>query len=132
MLFASSLARMKASIGVFTQPAVWRHGKQTTVFVGDFSATAAFALRGGKLHKLWENGTPGTSPIMAGGLLYGYEPEGGGIEVYEPDSPKPIAKLPGAPGHWNSPIVVDGHVIEPEGDANDHSGEGTIDILELP
>jgi PQQ enzyme repeat len=117
---------------LFTQPAVWHHGKQTTVFIGDFSATAAFALRDGKLHKLWENGTPGTSPIMAGGLLYVYEPEGGGIEVYEPGSPKPIAKLPGAPGHWNSPIVVDRHVIEPEGDANDHSGEGTIDILKLP
>jgi hypothetical protein len=117
---------------LFTQPAVWHHGKQTTVFVGDFSATAAFALRGGKLQELWENGTPGTSPIMAGGLLYVYEPEGGGIEVYKPGSPDPIAKLPGAPGHWNSPIVVDGHVIEPEGDANDHSGEGTIDILRLP
>jgi PQQ-like domain len=117
---------------LFTQPAVWRHGKQTTVFIGDFSATAAFVLRAGKLHKLWENSTPGTSPIMAGGLLYVYEPEGGGIEVYEPGSPKPIAKLPGAPGHWNSPIVVDGHVIEPEGDANDHSGEGTIDILGIP
>lgn len=117
---------------LFTQPAVWHHGKQTTVFIGDFSATAAFALRGGRLHKLWENDTPGTSPIMAGGLLYVYEPEGGGIEVYEPGSPKPIARLPGAPGHWNSPIVVDGHVIEPEGDANEHSGEGTIDILGLP
>ena len=117
---------------LFTQPAVWHHGSQTTVFIGDFSATAAFALRHGKLHKLWQNDTPGTSPIMAGGLLYVYEPEAGGIEVYEPTSPKPIAKLPGAPGHWNSPIVVDGHVIEPEGDANEHSGEGTIDILKLP
>jgi len=117
---------------LFTQPAVWHHGNQTKVFIGDFSATAAFALRRGKLHKLWENDTPGTSPIMAGGLLYVYEPEGGGIEVYEPQSSKPIAKLPGAPGHWNSPIVVDGHVIEPEGDANDHSAEGTIDILKLP
>ena len=117
---------------LFTQPAVWHHGSQTTVFIADFSATAAFALRHGKLHKLWENDTPGTSPIMAGGLLYVYEPGGGGIEVYEPGSSKPIAKLPGEPGHWNSPIVVDGHVIEPEGDANDHSGEGTIDILKLP
>lgn len=80
---------------LFTQPAVWHHGKRTTVFVADFSATAAFALRGGKLHQLWENSTPGTSPIMAGGLLYVYEPEGGGIEVYEPGSSQPIAKLPG-------------------------------------
>jgi polyvinyl alcohol dehydrogenase (cytochrome) len=116
---------------LFTAPAVWRHGKQTTVFVADFSATAAFALRGGRLHKVWENGTPGTSPIVAGGLLYVYEPSAGGIEVYQPDSPDPIAKLPGAPGHWNSPIVAGGHVIEPEGDANDHDGSGTIDLFRL-
>jgi outer membrane protein assembly factor BamB len=117
---------------LFTQPAVWHHGKATTVFVADFSATAAFALRGGKLHPLWQNDTPGTSPIVAGGLLYVYEPNDGGIEVYEPGSAKPIAKLPGAPGHWNSPVVADGHVIEPEGDANEHSATGTIDILKLP
>jgi putative pyrroloquinoline-quinone binding quinoprotein len=117
---------------LFTQPAVWRHGNKTTVFVADFSATAAFALRGGRLHKLWENDTPGTSPILAGGLLYVYDPEAGGIEVYAPETGKAIAKLPGTPGHWNSPIVVDGHVIEPGGDANEHSGSGTIDILSAP
>jgi hypothetical protein len=117
---------------LFTVPAVWRHGSQTTIFVADFSATAAYALRGGKLHKLWENDTPGTSPIVAGGLVYVYEPSAGGIEVYRPGSGKPIAKLPGSPGHWNSPIVVDGHVIEPEGDANEHSGSGTIDLFTAP
>ena len=57
---------------------------------------------------------------MAGGLLYVYDPDAGGIYVYRPASPRPIAKLPGNPGHWNSPIVVDGHVVEPEGNANDH------------
>jgi hypothetical protein len=117
---------------LFTVPAVWRHGAQTTVFVADFSATAAYALRGGRLHQLWQNGTPGTSPIVAGGLLYVYEPDAGGIEVYSPRSSKPIAELPGEPGHWNSPIVVDGHVIEPEGDANEHSGSGTIDLFSAP
>ncbi|HET7591105.1 MAG TPA: PQQ-binding-like beta-propeller repeat protein [Solirubrobacterales bacterium] len=116
---------------LFTQPAVWHHGRATSVFVADFSATAAYALRNGRLHKRWENETAGTSPIFAGGLLYVYEPEGGGIEVYAPDSPKPIAHLPGAPGHWNSPIVVDGHIAEPEGDGNDHSGSGTLDLFSL-
>ncbi len=114
---------------LFTVPAVWHHGKETTVFVADFSATAAYALRGGKLHQLWQNATPGTSPIVAGGLVYIYEPSAGGIEVYKPNSSKPVGRLPGAPGHWNSPIVVDGHVIEPEGDANDHAGSGTIDLF---
>jgi hypothetical protein len=117
---------------LFTAPAVWHHGTETTVFVADFSATAAYALRGGRLHKLWQNDTPGTSPIVAGGLIYVYEPSAGGIEVYRPGSSTPIAKLPGSPGHWNSPIVVDGHVIEPEGDANEHSGSGTIDLFTAP
>jgi hypothetical protein len=117
---------------LFTAPAVWHHGTETTVFVADFSATAAYELRSGRLHKLWQNGTPGTSPIVAGGLVYVYEPSAGGIEVYRPGSGTPIAKLPGSPGHWNSPIVVDGHVIEPEGDANEHSGSGTIDLFTAP
>jgi len=117
---------------LFTQPAVWHHGKATTVFVADFSATAAYALRDGRLHKRWENDTPGTSPILAGGLLYVYDPSGGGIEVYSPRSPEPIAELPGEPGHWNSPIVVDGHVVEPEGNGNDHSDSGTLALFTAP
>jgi hypothetical protein len=116
---------------LFTQPAVWHHGKATTVFVADFSATAAYSLSNGRLHKLWENDNAGTSPVLAGGLLYVYEPNGGGIDVYNPSSPKPIAHLPGAPGHWNSPIVVDGHIAEPEGDVNDHSGSDTIDLFSV-
>jgi hypothetical protein len=114
---------------LFTQPAVWRHGKETTVFVAGFTGTGAYVLRGGELHPLWENATPGTSPVFAGGLLYVYEPTAGGIEVYRPTSSRPITKLPGKPGHWNSPIVAGGHVIEPEGSANDLSGSGTIDLF---
>ena len=76
---------------------------ETTVFVADFSATAAYALRGGRLHKLWQNDTPGTSPIVAGGLVYVYEPSAGGIEVYRPGSSKPIAKLPGVAGPLEQP-----------------------------
>jgi hypothetical protein len=117
---------------LFTAPAVWHHGGGTTVFVADFEATAAYALKRGRLHQLWENSTPGTSPVLAGSLLYVYEPESGGIAVYSPSSSKPIAELPGEPGHWNSPIVADGHVVEPEGDANDHSGSGTLDLFTVP
>jgi hypothetical protein len=73
--------------------------------------------------------SPGTSPVMAGGLLYVYDPSAGGIAVYLPRSPRPIAHLAGEPGHWNSPVVVDGHVLEPEGNANDHSLTGTLDLF---
>ncbi len=114
---------------LFTAPAVWRHDGRTTMFVGDEHATAAYVLRRGRLYLAWQNATPGTSPVMAGGLLYVYDPEAGGIYVYRPGSPRPIAMLPGSSGHWNSPIVVDGHVVEPEGDANAHETSGTLDIF---
>jgi hypothetical protein len=81
--------------------------------------------------QVWENDTPGTSPVLVGGLLYVYDPSGGGISVYEPQSARPIARLAGAPGHWNSPIVVDGHVVEPEGDANAHLLSGTLEIFSV-
>lgn len=113
---------------LFTAAAVWTHGR-TTMFVGAEAATAAYTLARGRLKLVWQNSNPGTSPILAGGLLYVYDPSSGGIYVYKPNSGSPIAKLPGSPGHWNSPIVVDKHVIEPEGDANDHSLHGTLDLF---
>jgi hypothetical protein len=116
---------------LFTAPAVWTQGKSTTVFVSAEHATAAYSLIGGRLRLVWQNGNPGTSPVLAGGLLYVYDPSGGGIEVYRPRSGRPIAKLAGSSGHWNSPIVVDGHVVEPEGNANDHSLTGALDLFSV-
>jgi hypothetical protein len=117
---------------LFTAPAVWRHDGRTTMFVADENGTAAYVLRSGRLYRAWENGTAGTSPVMAGGLLYVYDPSAGGIYVYRPTSPRPIAKLAGTAGHWNSPIVVDGHVVEPEGNGNDHELTGTLEIFSAP
>jgi hypothetical protein len=114
---------------LFTAPAVWRHAGHTTVFIGGENATAAYVLRQGLLYRAWIANTPGTSPVMVGGLLYVYDPSGGGIVVYRPGSPRPIAKLAGSSGHWNSPIVVDGHVVEPEGNANDHRQSGALEIF---
>jgi outer membrane protein assembly factor BamB len=114
---------------LFTAPAVWTHGEATTMFIGAEGATAAYTLTGGRLKLVWQNSNAGTSPIMAGGLLYVYDPSRGGIYVYKPSSGKPIATLPGSAGHWNSPIVVDGHVIEPEGNANEDSLNGTLDLF---
>jgi hypothetical protein len=117
---------------LFTAPAVWQRDGRTTMFIADEHATAAYVMHGGRLYLAWQNSIPGTSPVMAGGLLFVYEPDGGGIYVYRPSSPRAIAKLPGEPGHWNSPIVVDGHVVEPSGNANDHTITGTIEIFSAP
>ena len=116
---------------LFAQPAVWRHDGQTWMFAADDGGTAAWQVRSGMLHQEWQNDNDGTSPFEAGGLLFVYAP-GGGLNVYEASSGKRIATLPCGPGHWSSPIVVDGRIILPEGDANSRATSGVLDIWTLP
>jgi glucose dehydrogenase len=116
---------------LFTQPAVWQHEGQTWMFAADNGGTAAWTLQNDALRQQWRNGTGGTSPFVTDGLLFVYAPEGG-LNVYEAASGKRIATLPCGPGHWNSPIVVDGKIILPEGDANGRSTTGALDIWSLP
>jgi len=116
---------------LFTQPAVWQHEGQTWMFAADNGGTAAWALPNGALRQTWRNGTGGSSPFVADDLLFVYAPEGG-LNIYEPVSGKRIGTLPCGPGHWNSPIVVDGKIILPEGDANGRSTSGVLNIWSLP
>ncbi len=116
---------------LFTAPAVWRSGKRIWLIAADGGGTQAWSLRGGRLHSVWRNGNGGTSPVIAGGLLWVYD-LGGGLRVYEPASGKLVATLAAGSGHWNSPIVTDGRVALPEGDANDHATTGVLDIWRLP
>jgi hypothetical protein len=99
-----------------------------TLYVADNSGTTAYALRAGRLHAVWSNGTPGNSPVVAGGLLYVYDPSGGGVKVYRPGSPRPLVDLSSGAGHWSSAIVADGHVAAGEGSYFDHSESGVLDI----
>jgi hypothetical protein len=112
---------------LFTAPAVWRSSSGTWMFAGDNGGTAAYRFRSGRLSVAWRNGTGGTSPVVAGGLLFVYAP-GGGLNVYVPATGRLVAALDAGRGHWNSPIVVDGRVALPEGDANDHAQSGVLDI----
>ena len=66
--------------------------------------------------------------MLAGGLLYVYDVTGGGLRVYRPGSGHLLATLRAGSGHWNSPIVADGRIALPEGNANDHSTSGVLDI----
>jgi hypothetical protein len=120
---------------VFTAPAVWSHGGRTWVFVGDGSGTWAYVLGGSSAHPrltvVWRSGSGGTSPVIAGGLLYAYDP-GGAMDVYVPATGRRLVSLPAGSGHWNSPIVIGGRVILPVGNANDHATSGTLDIFHLP
>ncbi len=114
----------------FTTPAVWRTGKRVLVFTADRGGTVAYELRGRprRLQVLWDNGTPGSSPVLAGGLVYIYNVQSGGLNVYRPKSGRRIAALSSGPGHWNTPIVVDGRIALAEGDSNDHATGGVLDI----
>src|SRR5579862_4742474 len=112
---------------LFTAPAVWRSGATTWVFAADNGGTAAWRFSNGRLVQAWRNGAGGTSPVVAGGLVYVYSP-GGGLNVYVPTSGRLVATLACGGGHWNSPIVVDGRIALPEGNANDHSTSGVLDI----
>jgi outer membrane protein assembly factor BamB len=112
---------------LFTQPAVLHQGSTTWLFAADGNGTSAWTVSGNKLHRRWHNSHAGTSPVAADGMLFVYDP-GGGLRVYKARSGKEIANLDCGSGHWNSPIVVDGRIALPEGDANSHRTSGVLDI----
>jgi hypothetical protein len=114
---------------MFTAPAVWHQGSRTIVFVATGGGTTAYTVRARRLKPLWANQHAGTSPIVAGGLLYVYDPNGGGLRVYQPASGRLQATLAAGSGHWNSPVVAGGHLVLGEGNANDHrSAGGVLDV----
>lgn len=116
---------------LFTAPAVWKNNGETWMFAADNGGTAAWTFSNGTLTKMWSNYTGGTSPIVAGGLLYVYNPHGG-LSVYDPVQGTQVGKLDCGSGHWNSPIAVDGRVVLPEGNANEHATSGVVDVWTLP
>ena len=81
---------------MFTAPAVLGRN----VFIATAAGTAAYRLTGSgtpRLLNTWPNDTAGTSPVIAGGLVYVYDPTGGGINIYRPGSPDPVARCPRRP-----------------------------------
>jgi hypothetical protein len=119
--------RTPSETDLFTAPAVSHAGGGTWVFAADNGGTAAWTLTGGRLEEKWKNGNGGTSPVLAAGLLYVYDPDGG-LRVYAPATGRLITKLDAGSGHWNSPIVVDGMIVLPEGNSNQHRTSGVLDI----
>lgn len=116
---------------LLTAIAVWHDQGLTWMFAADNGGTAAWTFESGKLVAKWKNGNGGTSPVVAGGLLYVYGPQGG-LRVYDPVKGTQIANLECGGGHWNSPIVIDGKIALPEGNANQHTSTGVLDIWSLP
>ena len=114
-------------VDMFGEPAVWK-GKW--VFLSTDAGTEALLLEGRRLHAKWSHRTAGTSPVVAGNLVY--VAGGGMVSVYVPTSGRRVAGLPTGDAHWQSPIVADGRVAVAEGNANDHLTTGYFDIYSLP
>ena len=119
---------------VFTQPAVWSSAGRIYVFVADGSGTAAYQLVDAahpRLRQVWSDGAAGTSPVVAGGLLYVFDP-GGTLNIRRPGSGALVRAMPAGSGHWNSPIVIAGRIVEPTGAYGSNASSSTIDIWHLP
>ena len=116
---------------MFTAPAVLKQSGTTWLFAAGSGGTAAWTYSGGTLTPAWSNGNSGTSPVVAGGFVFVYDP-GGALRVYEVATGNKIAELANGGGHWNSPIVADGRIAIPEGSANSHSSTGILNIWRLP
>lgn len=106
---------------LLTSLAKWAYNGRTWLFSADYGVfrpgggVSARTYADRRLTPAWKNDNPGTSPVVAGGLLYVYDAPAGGLRVYNPESGKLLADLPCGKGHWNSPIVADGRIALPEG-----------------
>ncbi|HEY3766741.1 MAG TPA: PQQ-binding-like beta-propeller repeat protein, partial [Gaiellales bacterium] len=126
------LLRTPGAAPLFTAIAVARPAAgPARIYVADGSGTAAYRITGAgtatRLVADWANTTAGTSPVLAGGLLYVYDPRGA-LDAYDPRTGRLLRSLPAGAGHWESPIAAGGVVALPVGDANDHATTGQIDL----
>ena len=116
---------------LFTAPAVLHADGKTWLFAADNGGTSAWTLEGARLRLQWHAETGGTSPVVVDGLVFVYNPRGG-LRVYEAASGRLVTTLACGRGHWNSPIVADGRIALPEGNANAHQVTGVLDIWRKP
>jgi lipoprotein-anchoring transpeptidase ErfK/SrfK len=105
------------------------------------NATYLFAAQGGRgrggggttawtfgadrmLTEAWKNTIGGNTPFYAGGLLFTYNAQAGGVQVFDAVTGAAVATLESGPGHWNSVIVVDNRIALPEGAISGFGGRG--------
>ena len=115
---------------LFTAPAVFHDAGATWILAADNGGTSAWRVSAGRLVPIWRANHGGTSPIVVDGLTFVYDPSGG-LRVYEAETGHQVALLDCGSGHWNSPIMADGRIALPEGNANQHLTSGVLDIWRL-
>ncbi len=101
---------------VLTQPAVWTDPATGGIwlFVANGSGISGLSLAvdgqgNPSLHARWTNGTGGTSPVLADGILY--YASFSGVMALDPVSGTQLFSDASIGGlHWESPIVAGGHL----------------------
>ncbi len=114
---------------IITQPIAWNDAHNTTwIFVTNGNGLGAFkvvtdAQGHTTLQRVYQNNHGGSSPFIANGILFvqgndvlwAMEPTTGNVlwSSTQPSAGGSIGSL-----HWQSPIVVNGHVYVPDGDGH--------------
>ncbi len=115
--------------GVFDQPVVWTDpaNKAVWVFVGGLCGLGGYqAVTDGngvtRLHQIWKNSASGTTPVLAGGVLF--QQSSGEVHALDPRTGKTLwssrqasARGSTATIHWQSVIVVNGRVYAADEDS---------------
>jgi DNA-binding beta-propeller fold protein YncE len=116
---------------MFTAPAVLHRPGSTRVFVATAAGIRAYRLARGRLHVVWHAGAGGTSPVVAGNLVWVFQPKGA-LNVYRAGNGQLVRRMRAPAGHWNSPIVAGGRAYLPTGNANDVATNGSLSIYHAP
>ena len=66
----------------------------TWLFISTNKGFSAYVLTGRRLVRRWTKTAGGTSPVVAGGLLFVYDWNGGALNVYVPTTGRRVASLP--------------------------------------
>lgn len=127
---ASAQVSTPAGARLFTAPAVWHSGGAIWLLAADNGGTTAWTVDAGGFHLRWHNGYAGTSPVIADGLAFVYDPNGG-LRIYKAETGRRVAVLHCGTGHWNSPVVVDGRIAVATGNANHRRTSGELYIWQL-
>lgn len=113
---------------LFTHPVIWQEGKATWMTLAGTCGMATYQVgsdANGRvtLREMWRNGENFTTPVLAGGVLFAAT--NGAVEAFDPHSGQRLwsskdARAGGSIGgvHWESLIVVNGHVFVPDEDGN--------------
>jgi outer membrane protein assembly factor BamB len=99
---------------VHTQPAVWKYGADGSVWVfittestGVSALQVKFDGKGWRIVPMWKNTIPGTSPLLANGILY-YAGEDKTFYAFDPLTGTLLWKTPLGRIHWESPVIANG------------------------